>query len=416
MMNRNLLTKELTQFIQELANLMTATTGDKINIQIGKNPVYTGIIGQEPELSKLTDARVGILRTVINQPEASSKIKQTIVLSHNQQEVFVFVKGQVVVNNLISKSDLVVSMLPASTVSAFESDINDVTSNVKSSLPEDDNIRAVVEQFLGEKERLVQIQREENSKNWLWYQIAKIEDGHGEYFGSVSVDAIRELAISKAPVPAENLIVERDASVTRASQFVLRIALKVISLEGKEVIPGVKTSTSGGYTITYNEATGDLSIDKPNQTYLRHDTGKIERSYRPGGILKAKYQEITYNKLLTKDLANFDYIECRLLTKECLPSLQDMVDVHGSECKGKIETWTGGKKEDAKIENVLAKSFISYKANIQIIKLGKHLQVRDVSGNLIMKAYGDKVEKPMTRVQIQDWTARYTRFTSYLAA
>lgn len=415
MMNRNLLTKELTQFIQELANLMTATTGDKINIQIGKNPVYTGVIGQEPELSKLTDARVRILRTVISQPEASSKIKQTIVLSHNQQKVFVFAKGQVVVNNLISKSEKVVSMLPASTVSAFDSDINDVTSNVKSGLPEDDNIRALVEQFLGEKERLVQMQREENSKNWLWYQIAKIEDGRGEYFGSVSVDAIQGLAISKAPVP-ENLIVERDASVTRASQFALKIALKVISLEGKEFVPGVKLSTPMGYTITYNETTGDLSIDKPNQTYLRHETGKIEKSYRPGGILKAKYQDISYNKLLTRDLANFDYIECRLLTLECLPSLQDMVEAHGKECKAPLETWTGGKKEDAKIENVLAKSFISYKANIQIIKLGKHFQVRDLEGNLIMKAYGDKVEKPMTREQLEDWTTRYTRFTADKAA
>lgn len=84
----------------------------------------------------------------------------------------------------------------------------------------------------------------------------------------------------------ESLIVERDAAVTRASQFALRIALKVISIEGKEVIPGVKTSTSGGYTITYNEATGDLSIDKPNQSYLRHDTGKIERSYRQSGNFK----------------------------------------------------------------------------------------------------------------------------------
>ncbi|BAZ08204.1 hypothetical protein NIES4071_00090 [Calothrix sp. NIES-4071] len=325
-----------------------------------------------------------------------------------------FEKGQVVVNRLISGK--VIPMLQASdTVSAFELDINDVTSQIKPDLPEDENIRAVTKQFLEEKERLIQIQREENSKNWLWYQIAKLEDGQGEYKGSASVDAIRELAISKAPVP-ENLIVERDASVTRASQFALRIALKVISIEGKEVIPGVKTSTSGGYTITYNEATGDLSIDKLNQSYLRHETGKIERSYRPDGILKAKYQDIISNKLITKDLANFDYIECRLLTFECLSSLNEMVEVHGFECKGKIETWIGGKKEEAKIENTLAKSFISYKANIQIIKLGKHLQVRDLEGNLIMKAYGDKVEKPMTRVQLEDWTARYTRFTADKAA
>lgn len=308
-------------------------------------------------------------------------------------------------------------MLSSNAPQAFELDTNeDTTGAVQTSeLPEEGNIRIVIEQFLEDKQRLVTMQREENSKNWLWYQIAKIEYGRGEYAGSVSYDAIRELAISKAPVP-ENLIVERDASVARASQFILRIALKVISLEGKEVIPGVKTSTSGGYTITYNETTGDLSIDKPNQSYLRHDTGKIERSYRPNGILKAKYQDIISNKLITKDLANFDYIECKLLTLECLSSLQDIVETHGSECKAPIETWTGGKREEAKIENTYAKCFISYKANLQIIKLGKHLQVRDVSGNLIMKAYGDKVEKPMTRAQLSDWTARYSRFVADKAA
>lgn len=415
MMNRNLLTPEKTlEFIQELASLMNASLGDRINIQIGKNSVYKGVIGQEPEITKLTAARAGVLRTAINQLGQASNIKQRIVLLHNEQEVFVFEKGQVVVNKLVKEN---VSMLPSNALHPFELDTNEDVNNNHSSpeLPEDENIRALTKQFLEDKERLIQIQREENSKNWLWYQIAKIEYGRGEYSGSVSVDAIRELAISKAPVP-ENLIVERDAAVTRASQFVHLIALKVISIEGKEVIPGVKTSTSGGYTITYNETTGDLSIDKPNQSYLRHDTGKIERSYRPNGILKAKYQDIISNKLITKDLANFDYIECKLLTLECLSSLQDIVETHGSECMAPIETWTGGKKEEAKIENVLAKSFISYKANIQIIKLGKHLQVRDLEGNLIMKAYGDKVEKPMTRVQLSDWTARYARFTSYKAA
>lgn len=413
--NRNLLNQEETQeFIQELAFSMTATTGDRINIQIGKNQVYKGVVGQEPELSKLTASRAGVLRTAINQLGQASNIKQRIVLLHNEQEMFVFEKGKTIVNKLVKTS---VSMLPSNAPYSFELDTNEDVNNDHSGeeLPEDENIRALTKQFLEDKERLVQIQREENSKNWLWYQIAKIEYGRGSYAGSVSVDAIRELAISKAPVP-ENLIVERDTSVTRASQFVLRIALKVISIEGKEVIPGVKTSTSGGYTITYNEATGDLSINKPNQSYLRHDTGKIERSYRPDGILKTKYQDIISNKLITKDLANFDYIECRLLTFECLSSLNEMVDVHGSECVAPLEIWTGGKREEAKIENTLAKSFISYKANIQIIKLGKHLQARDLEGNLIMKTYADKIEKPMTYKQLEDWTARYSRFVADKAA
>jgi hypothetical protein len=410
MLNRNLLTQEQTlEFIQELAGLMNANLGDRINILIGKSSVYTGVFGQDTEMSKLTEPRVSVLRTAIKQLSNSSKIKQRIVLFLGEQEVFVFEKGQVVVNKLSSKP-----MLPSNAPTEFEIGA-DKSNHSSLELPEEQNIHTFTKQFLEDKQKLVALQREENSKNWLWYQVAKIECALGEYTGSVSFGAIRELAISKAPVP-ENLIVERDAASSRASQFVVKIALKVISQEGKEVIPGVKTSTLMGYTITYNEEKGDLSIDKPSQAYLRHETGKIERSYRPDGILKAKYQDITYNKLLTRDLANFDYIECRLLTKECLSSLNDMVEVHGKECKAPIEIWTLGKKEEAKIETTLAKSFISYKANIQIIKSGKHLQVRDVSGNLIMKAYQDKIDKPMTRAQLQDWTARYNRFITDKAA
>jgi hypothetical protein len=33
--------------------------------------------------------------------------------------------------------------------------------------------------------------------------------------------------------------------------------------------------------------------------------------------------------------------------------------------------------------------------------------VRDLEGNLLLKAYGDKVEKPMTREQSQDFKGRY---------
>ncbi|BAZ08205.1 hypothetical protein NIES4071_00100 [Calothrix sp. NIES-4071] len=56
--SRNLLNQEETQeFIQELAFSMNATSGDRINIQIGKNLIYTGIINTEPEMSKLTTVR-----------------------------------------------------------------------------------------------------------------------------------------------------------------------------------------------------------------------------------------------------------------------------------------------------------------------------------------------------------------------
>ena len=111
--------------------------------------------------------------------------------------------------------------------------------------------------------------------------------------------------------------------------------------------------------------------------------------------------------LLTIDLANFDYIECRLLTKECLPLLRDVVERYAKEDKVSIEIWKGGKSEEAKIEARLGKIFVSFKAGIQIIESGKHLQIRDLEGNLLVKAYGDKVDKPMTRALWQDFKARY---------
>jgi hypothetical protein len=97
---------------------------------------------------------------------------------------------------------------------------------------------------------------------------------------------------------------------------VLNVASKALELDGKELVPGVKIAAVQGYTITRNEATGDLSIDKSNQTFLRHDTGKIEQTYRPDGVLKAKGNEVTHNRLLTKDLDNFDYIERKQLTNQ----------------------------------------------------------------------------------------------------
>lgn len=74
---------------------------------------------------------------------------------------------------------------------------------------------------------------------------------------------------------------------------------------------------------------------------------------------------------------------------------------------GSIETWTGGKRDDAKIEKMQGRALVSDKAQIQIIESGKHLQVRDTEGNLQMKAYDNQVEKPMTRNQSQDFKERY---------
>lgn len=419
--NRNLLTLEQTQeFIQELANRMDAKPGDRINIQMGKNSVYEGVVGQEPEMSKLTDTRVGVLQAAmdmdapaISQKGEASNLKQAIILEKNEQEVFRFEKGQVIESKLVEPEreadgvDIVSqesnSVVAFESVTPFEIIKNGIEA---SNLPEDSNVRSSTQQFIEQKEQQAQVQREENAKNWQWFQMSKLEDRQGAYSGSVSIDAIQELAVSKAPVP-ENLRQERDESVARASQFVLQVASKALEQDGKELVPGVKIAAVQGYTITRNEATGDLSIDKSNQTFLRHDTGKIEQSYRPDGVLKAKGNEVTHNRLLTKDLDNFDYIERKQLTKESLAGLRDMVEVYGKEGKVPIETWAGGKREEAKIEKMPGKAFVSSKAEMQIVESGKHLQVRDLEGNLMMKAYGDKIEKPMTREQSQDFQARY---------
>lgn len=288
---------------------------------------------------------------------------------------------------------------------AFDDTAQKIENNIEN-FTEESNLREATQNFLLEKQRLAQIQKEENSKNWLWYQISKIETNMGDYRGCVSVEAIQELAIIKAPVP-ENLLFERSEAVARASQFILKVALKALELEGKEVIPDIITVTVLGYTILYNSVTQDLSINKENQAYMRHETGKIETSYRPDGIFKAKSQHISLNLLLTKDLVNFDYIECKLLTKECLPLLRDIVERYAKEDKVSIEIWAGGKSEEAKIEKTLGKIFVSLKAGMQIIESGKHLQVRDLEGKLLVKAYADKVEIPMTRAFCQDFKARY---------
>ncbi|MBW4595396.1 MAG: hypothetical protein KME46_21445 [Brasilonema angustatum HA4187-MV1] len=424
---RALLSIEQTHnFIKELASRMDAKSGEKINIQMGKNSVYEGIVGQEPEMSKLTDTRVGVLRSAIDmdtpalgQKGEPSNIKQAIVIEKNDQEMFRFEKGQVLSSKLIEPE--ITNLQPAqiegvevvsqekSAVVAFESitPFEVIKKEVEASqLREESHVRASTKQFIEHKEQQAQLQREENSKNWQWFQMSKIEEKQGVYSGSVSVEAIQDLAVSKAPVP-ENLRSERDGAVQKAEQFVIQVAHKALQQKGKELVPGVRTATVTGYTITQNEATGDLSIDKSNQTFLRHDTGKIEQSYRPDGVFKAKGNEVTHNRLLTKDLDNFDYIERKQLTRDSLAPLRDMVNVYGKEGKVPIETWVGGTKENAKIEKMQGRAFISEKAGIQIIESAKHLQVRDIEGNLQMKAYGDKVEKPFTREQVKDFQARY---------
>jgi hypothetical protein len=427
--NRALLPVEQTQeFLKELTQRMDAKVGDKVKIQIGKNPVYEGVVGQEPDMSKLTEARAGVLRAAIDIdiPQIGSKgdpsnLKQAIILEKNDEQVFWFEKGQVLESKLLEavqvQSETLIEGIEVVQlesqeqfpVAAFESvtAFEELRKEVEASeLPQNSSVRASNQDFVQQKEQQAKLQQEENFKNWQWFQMSRMEDRSGTYEGSISIQAIQELAVSKAPVP-ENLRSERDGAVSRAEQFVIQVALKALEQDGKEILPGVKMAEVGGYQITKNDATGDLAIDKPNQTFLRQDTGKIEQSYRPDGVLKAKGEEVTQNRLLVKDLDNFDYIECKQLTRDNLEGLRDLVQTYGKEGNVPIETWLGGKKDNAKIEKMQGRAFVSEKAQMQIIESGKHLQVRDMEGNLLLKAYEEKVEKPMTREQSADFKGRY---------
>ena len=429
--NRALLPVEQTvEFIKELAQRMDAKAGDKINIQMGRNSVYEGRVDQEPDMTKLTEARAGVLRAAIDMdtPQIGlkgnpSNLKQAIILEKNEQQVFWFEKGQVMESQLLepelvpiqSETQMegvdVVDIEPQqpSPITVFEAftPIDVLHKEIEASeLPQDSSVRASTQDFVQHKEQQSKLQQEENSKNWQWFQVARLEEHSGTYSGSVSVDVIQELAVSKAPVP-ENLRSERDGAVTRAEQFVMQVASRALEMEGREVVPGVKQAKVGGYQIIKNETTGDLAIDKPIQTFLRQDTGKVQQSYRPDGVLKAKGEEVTHNCLLVKDLDNFDYIECQQQSRDNLEGLHDMVQTYGKEGNVPIESWPGGKKNDALIEKMPGRTLVSEKAQMQIIESGKHLQVRDLEGNLVLKAYGDKVEKPMTREQSQDFKGRY---------
>ncbi|MBD1930079.1 hypothetical protein H6F74_28210 [Trichocoleus sp. FACHB-90] len=429
--DRSLLSIEQAQeFIKQLAQRMDANSGDKIEIQMGKNSVYEGVVGQEPDMSKLTETRVEVLRAAINMDAPPiegkrelSNLKQAIILEKNDVPVFQFEKGQVQLSQLVEPQPLqveqateidgvqVVSQIPQeqSPVEVFESvtPFEVVKKEIDvSDLPQDSSVRASTQEFVQHKELQSKLQQEETSKNWQWFQVSRLEDRQGAYQGSVSIEAIQDLAVSRAPVP-ENLRSERDEAVHKAEQFVIQVASKALEQEGREVVPGVKQVETGGYLITKNERTDDLAIDKQNQSFLNHQTGKVDHSYRPDGVLKAVGDEVTHNRMLVKDLDNFEYIERKQLTKDNLEGLRDMVKTYGKDGNVPIETWTGGKKDGAKIEKMQGRALVSDKAQMQIIESGKHLQVRDTEGNLQMKAYGNQVEKPMTWAQSQDFKERY---------
>ncbi|AFZ22062.1 hypothetical protein [Allocoleopsis franciscana] len=432
--NRALLSFEQTQeFIKELAQRMSAKDGDQIKIQMGKNPVYEGRVGQEPDMSKLTETRAGVLRAAIDMdtPNIGSKgdpsnLKQVILLEKNDVQVFRFEKGQVEMSLLTEPEPTqgqsmaqvegveVVSLesngsLEPSFLTAFESisPLETLRHEVEvSELPQDGNVRASTAEFVQQKEAQAKFQQEENAKNWQWFQMARMESERGTYSGSTSIEVIQELAVSKAPVP-EAIRGERDEAVRRAEQYVIQVATRALESEGREVLPGVKQVEVGGYQITKNEATGDFAIDKPRQSFLRQDTGKIEQSYRPDGVLKVSGSEVTHNRLLVKDLDNFDYIERKQLTVENLAGMRDLVQSYGQKGNVPIEVWPGGKKQDASIEKMQGSAFRSEQMKLQFIESGKHLQVRDLEGNLQMKAYGDRVEKPLTREQCQSFSSRY---------
>jgi hypothetical protein len=426
--NRSLLTLEQTQeFIKELSQRLDAKEGDQVKVSIGKNPVYEGKVGSEPEMSKLTEARAGVLRAALDMDTPAlgekgepSNLKQAIVVEKNNEPMFQFEKGQVKMSKLLEVEPIEpssnvegVEVVPLETeqspVKAFESvtPFEVLHKQVEASeLSQDSNVRASTQEFVQQKEAQAKLQQEENGKNWQWFQMARMESERGTYSGSTSIEVIQELAVNKAPVP-EAIRGERDEAVSRAEQYVMQVASKALETEGKEVLPGVKMAEVGGYQISKNETTGDLSIDKPRQSFLRQDTGKVEQSYRPDGVLKATGQEVTQNRLLVKDLDNFDYIERKQLTKENLAGMRDLVESYGSKGNVPIEVGPGGKKQDASMEKMQGSAFRSEQMKLQFIESGKHLQVRDLEGNLQMKAYGDKVEKPMTREQCQSFSGRY---------
>jgi hypothetical protein len=426
--NRSLLAFEQTQeFIKELSQRLDAKEGDQVKISIGKNPVYEGKVGSEPEMSKLTEARAGVLRAALDmdtpalgEKGEASNLKQAIIVEKNNELMFQFEKGQVKMSKLLEAKSVEpsfnvegVEVVPLETehspVKAFESvtPFEVLHKEVEASeLSQDSNVRASTQEFIQQKEAQAKLQQEENGKNWQWFQMARMESERGTYSGSTSIEVIQELAVNKAPVP-DGIRGERDEAVSRAEQYVMQVASKALETEGKEILPGVKMAEVGGYQISKNEATGDLSIDKPRQSFLRQDTGKIEQSYRPDGILKAVGQEVTHNRLLVKDLDNFDYIECKQQTRENLAGMRDLVESYGQKGNVPIEVWPGGKKQDASIEKMQGSAFRSEQMKLQFIESGKHLQVRDLDGHLQMKAYGDKVEKPMTHEQCQSFSSRY---------
>lgn len=427
--NRSLLTFEQTQkFIKELSQRLDAKEGDQVKVSIGKNPVYEGKVGSEPEMSKLTEARAGVLRAALDMDTPAlgekgepSNLKQAIIVEKNNEAMFQFEKGQVKMSKLLEVEPIASNVegvevvpltekqLEQSPVAAFESvtPFEILHKEVEASeLSQDGNVRASTQEFVQQKEAQAKLQQEENGKNWQWFQMARMESERGTYSGSTSIEVIQELAVNKAPVP-EAIRGERDEAVSRVEQYVMQVASKTLETEGKEILPGVKMAEVGGYQISKNETTGDLSIDKPRQSFLRQDTGKIEQSYRPDGVLKATGQEVTQNRLLVKDLDNFDYIERKQLTKENLAGMRDLVESYGQKGNVPIEVWPGGKKQDASMEKMQGSAFRSEQMKLQFIESGKHLQVRDLEGNLQMKAYGDKVEKPMTREQCQSFSGRY---------
>ena len=112
--DRSLLSIEQAQeFIKQLAQRMDANSGDKIEIQMGKNSVYEGVVGQEPDMSKLTETRVEVLRAAINMDAPPiegkgelSNLKQTIILEKNDVAVFQFEKGQVQLSQLVEPQPL----------------------------------------------------------------------------------------------------------------------------------------------------------------------------------------------------------------------------------------------------------------------------------------------------------------------
>lgn len=435
MASRKLGVEQTQELIDVLASRMGAEPRDRIDIKIGKDSVYRGAVGESPEYNKLTPTRADMLRAAVDldgtrtedvEPGTNyTKSRSAISLEKNGEEVFRLEKGQLVVDKLPARTEVAVEEEVATpiTQSPIET-FKEVVEN--SSLASTSNVRRGAEQFAESLAERAQEQQSEAAKNWLWFALSRSEERRGQYEGSVSVGEIQQLAMQKVPVP-DGLRAERDAAVERAEQYAIAVAQKALEQQGNNMPSGERVAAVGGYQITQSQ-NGDLTIEKPVMSFLNHDTGQINQSVRPNGVLKVEADRVTVNRLMVKDLDKFEYIEKCLdrqrenlteerlalnqATKEVLPMIREVLEQKGYG-KVLIENWKSADSTKPQMKEMVGKTHYSEKMGLTFVQAGKHLQARDKSNNLQMKAFGDTVDRPFTGEQIKNVKQGYEAFKQW---